>query len=106
MLIFEQDDRLDKYVEVLGYDNNAVPPPRPAPEQITRGDHDDYIGELFNKEESVRPDNQTVVARKLSRSWKFPSNESGNEEYKALVVVTPSICRSSAWSNTVSINLR
>jgi hypothetical protein len=106
VLVYEQDDALDAYVESFGYDNNAVPPPRPAPEQIVRGDRDDWIGELFNQENSVEPNGQPVVDRVHAKQWRFPSNESGNEEYKALVVVTPSICRSSAWSNTVSINLR
>jgi hypothetical protein len=106
VMIYEQDDELDRYVELFGLDINGIPPPRPALEQLDRGDHDDWIGLLFNQEDSVRPDGQAVVNRMHSKSWRFPSNESGNEEYKALVVVTPSICRSSAWSNTVSINLR
>ena len=106
VLVYEADDALDRYVDLFGYDNNAVPPPRPVPEQIVSGDRDDYIGELFNQENSVRPDGQAVVNRVHSKMWRFPSNESGNEEYKALVMVTPSICRSTAWSNTVSINLR
>lgn len=106
VLVYEADDPLDEYVDKFGYDNNSVPPPRPVPAQITRGDKDDYSGELFNQQDSVEPGGQAVVERMHSRQWRFPSNESGNEEYKALVMVTPSICRSTGWNNTVSINLR
>jgi hypothetical protein len=104
--LYEQDDALDRYVELFGYDINGIPPPRPAIDRLSCGDQDDWIGWLFIGENSVRPSGQAVVHREHSDMWRFPSNESGNEEYKALVVVTPSICRSSAFSNTVSINLR
>jgi hypothetical protein len=106
VMLYEIDDSLDDYVDAFGADDMAVPPRRPAPALITAGDRDDVTGEVFIGEDSVRPDGKTFVSRVHLKRWRFPSNESGDEEYKALVMVTPSICRSTSWSDTVSINLR
>jgi hypothetical protein len=70
-----------------------------------KGDPDGMIGPVFNRRSSFRPAGRRTVRRSHRREWAFPRNESGPEEYRALVVVTPEIWQDSAWSDKVTMNL-
>jgi hypothetical protein len=93
--LFERDDDLDEFYQEWG-SNLGI-------QWRARGNLDDYIGVV--RDGSIRPDGVAVHHRTHRREWAFPSNESGNEEYRALVLVAPEIYRGSGWSNEVSINL-
>jgi hypothetical protein len=70
---------------------------------FANGNLDDYIGPIFKG--TIQPGGQATIHRTHRREWNFPSNESGAEEYRALVLIVPEIRRASAWSNEVKINL-
>jgi hypothetical protein len=97
IVLWERDEELDSYVQ-------------PAdPIGITRvgvGRGDDLIGVIYKGDSSIRPNGRRSISRNHRREWRFPENESGREEYRALVQVIPDIRLGGAWSNEVSIDLR
>jgi hypothetical protein len=97
--LFERDGPLDHFVVSSEDSPNMV--------QKVVGNPDDDIGIIADPiyPASVRPDGRATVNRTVRRAWDFPRNESGPEEYRALVQVFPEIWSATAWSNEVSINL-
>lgn len=91
--LYERDDTLDVYITGPGTEE----------ELVSRGNRDDRIGRIVNT--IVKPDGQPSKDLDFTRNWDFGSNESGNEEYRALVHAYPEIRRDRKWTNEVSINL-
>ena len=74
--------------------------------QITRherGDEDDTVG--FIGSTTLFPNNQSSRPFEIRRNFNFGDQESGNEEYYAVVTVVPEIRGDLAFSNEVSANL-
>lgn len=95
--LLDIDDERDRYLNLLGAEYLHA--------HFAVGNIDDDIGVIHFAKNSVRPDGQALVHRSFKRDWDFPDNESGDEEYRALIVVTPEVHAASAWSNEVHINL-
>ena len=51
------------------------------------------------------PDHRDVVDLEFRREWDFGNQESGNEEYRALITAYPDIRGATRFSNEVSANL-
>lgn len=96
VLLFERDDDLDRYFEAVNNPDQI--------ELLRRGNTDDFIGQVGSG--LIVPGDNTTLHRNVRREWRFPNNESGNEEYRALVQVVPQIRRGAGWSNEVKANLR
>lgn len=94
IVLFERDDDLDRYYQRA--DANL------GLRWEGQGDPDDLIGQIHFGPVTA---NAPVVSRSHTRDWNFPNNESGDEEYRALVQVYPEIRPGRAWSNEVSVNL-
>jgi hypothetical protein len=97
VLLFEQDEGPDLFQQQFVGTEFHV---------LTDGDRDDAVGTVFEERGSLIPRGRRTVHRVHRREWEFPRNESGPEEYRALVIVRPQVWRGTAWSNEVSANLR
>ena len=75
--------------------------------QVTRGDADDLVPNTGNEIGSITllPNNQSSRPFEIRRNFDFGGQESGNEEYYAVVTVVPEIRGDLAFSNEVSSNL-
>jgi hypothetical protein len=116
VVLYERDDGPDSYVEVLGEDMLIASEPAKyaygsakflhlsAPADGKDTESDDYIGIVGRG--VVFPQGRKTVRREYLADWFFPPNESGPEEYRALVWILPHIRRGSAWSNEVVVNLK
>jgi hypothetical protein len=94
--LMERDEGLDTYFP--GFPASVL--------QYPSGNLDDNIGTVFKGPDVMHPDGESVVHRRHRRDWRFPNNESGPEEYRALVIVRPELWEGAAWSNEVSVNLK
>jgi hypothetical protein len=92
-LLYERDETLDVYT--LGATTSTT--------QIPRGNRDDLVGSIGSQ--SVRPDGQAFQDLEFRRAWNFGDQESGNEEYRAIVRAIPDIRGDIAVSSEVSANL-
>ena len=92
--LYERDDALDNY-----FPQN----PRDFATQIARGNRDDLIGEIGRR--TVRPNGTAPVDVDIRREWDFGNQESGNEEYRALITAYPDIRGATRFSNEISMNL-
>ncbi|MGI8638366.1 MAG: hypothetical protein ACR2MG_00200 [Pyrinomonadaceae bacterium] len=66
-------------------------------------DRDDFV--TWISAETIRPNGNSTIFLTRRKEFDVGNQESGNEEYKALVWVIPEIVEGKAWSNTLSINL-
>ena len=66
-------------------------------------DRDDFVAWIST--EVIRPNGNSTISLTRRREFDVGNQESGDEEYKALVWVVPEIVEGKAWSNTLSINL-
>lgn len=71
--------------------------------QHERGGADDFVG--FIGSTTLLPNNQSSRPFEIRRNFDFGVQESGNEEYYAVVTVVPEIRGDLAFSNEVSSNL-
>lgn len=94
VMLFERDNDLDRYIETAEANTEVA--------WLNSG-NDDYIGQVHYG--TVQPNGNRTVHRSHRREWNFPSNESGREEYRALVWARPEIRAGRGWSNEVSIDL-
>ncbi len=95
--LFEIDDAMDTYHwETNGAFNVSV-------NWRNIGDLDDFI--TWISSEVIRPNGNSTVVLTRRKEFDVGNQESGNEEYKALVWVIPEIAEGKAWSNTLKINL-
>lgn len=92
--LYERDDGLDTYI---AHDPNLFAA------QLNRGNRDDLVGEIGRR--TVRPDGQGFRDVELRRDWDFGNQESGNEEYVALVSAYPDVRGDTRFSNEVVANL-
>jgi hypothetical protein len=102
----DRDGKLDNLLEAYGNEDT----PGLALINNPQGNRDDAIALIITTPEAgtthvFRPDGRTSLTRDRRLEFRFPDNESGPEEYRALVIVTPQVWGASAWSNEVSINL-
>jgi hypothetical protein len=73
---------------------------------VIRGARDDVVGNIATPPQGVlQPNGLTSVRRAVRVEWRFPNNEDGPEEYRALVIVTPQMWQASGWSDEASANL-
>lgn len=95
--LFERDDALDTYhFEPNGAFGGSV-------NWRSLGDLDDFI--TWISFESIRPNGNNTIVLTRRKEFNVGNQESGDEEYRALVWVIPEIVEGKAWSNEVSINL-
>ena len=95
--LFEVDNELDTYhFEPNGAFNVSV-------NWRAIGDLDDFVAWLTS--EQIRPNGSNSLILTRRAQFDVGNQESGEEEYKALVWVVPEIVEGKAWSNTVLINL-
>lgn len=95
--LFEVDDSLDTYHwEANGGFNVNV-------NWRAVGDLDDFV--TWIAQESIRPNGHNSLLLTRRKEFNVGNQESGNEEYKAMVWAIPEIFEGKAWSNTLSINL-
>jgi len=92
--LYERDDALDVFIP---QNSNQFAT------QVARGNRDDLIGEIGRQ--NVRPNGNSSVDLEFRREWDFGNQESGNEEYRALITAYPDIRGATRFSNEVSINL-
>lgn len=92
--LYERDDALDHY-----FPQN----PQSFATQVAQGNRDDLVGEIGRR--MIRPNGESTVSVDLRREWDFGDQESGNEEYRALVTVYPDIRGAARFSNEISANL-
>jgi hypothetical protein len=92
--LYERDDALDTMV---AHDVNLFAA------QLPRGNRDDLVGEIARQ--TVRPNGNSFVDLDLRREFDFGNQESGNEEYVALISAYPDIRGDTRFSNEVSANL-
>ncbi len=95
VMLFERDGGLDRYLESAELNTGLM---------RAHSGNDDYIGQVHYG--TVSPGGSSTLHRTHRREWSFPNNESGAEEYSALVWVRPEIRAGRSWSNEVSANLR
>lgn len=102
VLLLEQDQDLDVYLKGVGWPYKLF---RYTDDGGTGNEShlDDFIGQIARNSLKATA---TKVARKHKKAWQFPANESGEEEYRALVYIKPEICESSRFSNVVKIDVR
>ena len=91
--LYERDDALDIF----------IPQNQDFATQVARGNRDDLIGEIGRS--SIRPDGNASVDLEFRREWDFGNQESGNEEYRALITAYPDVHGATRFSNEVSVNL-
>lgn len=95
--LFEIDDQLDTYHwEANGAFNVSV-------NWRSIGNQDDFITWITS--EVIHPNGNNTLVLTRRKDFNVGNQESGNEEYKALVWAVPEIVEGKAWSNTLSINL-
>ena len=92
--LYERDDALDVFLPQG---------PQKFATQVANGNRDDLIGEIGRR--NVRPDGNSFVDLEFRREWDFGNQESGNEEYRALITAYPDIRGATRFSNEVSVNL-
>lgn len=93
--LWDRDDGLDRYYRGVGSPFIA--------RQQSEGNSDDLIGLIHAG--TIRPNGSTIIHRKFRAEWDFGGNESGPEEYRALVDVVPEVGAASAWSQEAVLNL-
>lgn len=93
--LWERDDSLDSFYRGVGSSRIG--------RQESHGNTDDDIGLVYSG--TVNPSGSSVHSRLWRKEWNFANNESGPEEYRALIQVVPEVNSGTAWSNEVSLNL-
>lgn len=71
--------------------------------QFTPGGRDEWPGRIHDGTDLVATD--STVHRSWREDWDFGDQESGSEEYIAMVRVIPEISMGGGWSEQVSANL-
>lgn len=92
--LYDRDDGLDIFIAHEA-DKFAA--------QQAKGDRDDLIGEIGRR--TVSPNGQSFSDIEIRRNFDFGNQESGNEEYLALVSAYPEIRGDTRFSNEVKANL-
>ncbi len=96
VLLVEQNDALDMRVPLINGDQVVFSP-------IGRGKWDEVIRQF--RPFKIRPDGRRADTIEIREEFEIGDQESGDEEYWALVLVVPEISEAVRWSNRVQINL-
>jgi hypothetical protein len=95
--LFEIDDELDTY----HWEPNGAFSVSAHWRSI--GDLDDFV--TWVATDTVRPNGQSSRFFTYRSEFDVKDQESGEEEYKALVWVVPEIVEGKSWTNTLRVNL-